>query len=238
MQHYFALDVNEKQIFLDEGDIFHVTKVMRMKKGEFLIAVFNEKFYLGEIISLSPLIISNKQELDEPSRELTVPTTLFISLAKGDKIDFIIQKATELGVSRIVLIKTRYSIVKMNEEDFNRKLHNRYLKIAKEASEQSERRKIPELLGVYDITNIPSHLLADVNLLAYEEKALEKIELSSLKSAKSVSLLVGPEGGLNIEEVKSLVNIGFKPISLGKRILRVETAVVAGLAMINMELEK
>lgn len=237
MQRYFALNVNSNQIFLEEGDVFHVTKVMRGKIGDNIIALFEKKAYKGEIVSLSPLSIRNIGELQEKSKELEVETTLFFALAKGDKIDFVIQKATELGVSKIILIKTEHCIVKMDNEDLKKKISNRYFKIAKEASEQSERYIIPEILGVYDIDKIPTSLLAEVNLLAYEKENYKPIDFDFIKGKKSVSILIGPEGGLTTKEADQLIKSGFKLVSLGKRILRTETAAITGLSMINMVIE-
>ena len=237
MQHYFALSVNSEQIILEESDVFHLTKVMRAKLHTELKAVYNEKVYLGEVISLSPFLIKNKGETEETSRELDKEVTLFYSLAKGDKIDFVIQKATELGASKIVLIKTEHCVVKMDDKDFLRK-KERYLRIAKEASEQSERRKIIEILGVYDIKHIPNELLSDVNYVAYEKEAYSKTDLSLVKESKSISCLIGPEGGLSKEEVDILLSQGFHTLSLGKRILRTETAAIAALVMINLYIEE
>ena len=236
MQRYFA-SVNNTNIILSKDDSFHLTKVMRAKLGEEIVAIDNGELYLGEVISLNPLVIKNKGVFKEENRELDVDTTLFFALAKGDKIDFVIQKATELGVKHIVLVKTERCVVKISQDDFNRKL-SRYSMIAKEASEQCERRFIPTLSYLDNIKNIPSSYLADINFVAYEEDAFNKVNFSECKNKKSVSLLIGPEGGLSENEIATLEKQGFKRVSLGKRILRTETAAVVGLAMINMEIEK
>lgn len=238
MQRYFASMVNSDTITLLESDVFHVTKVMRAKLHDEIIAIYDNEVYLGEITSLKPLVITNKGKKEETNRELEKEVTLFFSLAKGDKIDFVIQKATELGASKVVLIRTEHCVVKMNDEDLKNKINNRYWRIAKEASEQSERRKIIDILGVYDIKSIPSELLCDINYVAYEKESFSKIDLSEIKNKKSVSVLIGPEGGLTIDEVNTLNKQGFKCLSLGKRILRTETAAVAALAMINMVIEQ
>lgn len=236
MQRYFA-SVNKDNIILNESDIFHLLKVMRARKGDKILAIDKEEIYLGEVINLSPLIIDNLGKYEEENRELSIPTTLFFALAKGDKIDFVIQKATELGVNKIVLIKTERSIVKINNEDFIRKLP-RYKAIIKEASEQCARRRIPEIVGVYDITSLPKELLSDINFVAYELDAYNRISFEEIKNYKSVSLLIGPEGGLTEKEVETLTKQGFIRASLGKRILRTETAAITGLAMINMVIER
>lgn len=238
MQRYFVPSLDANQIFLSEDDIFHITKVMRMHVGERISAVYNEEVYLGEIVSLKPLVVKNLGLDDEINRELDKEVTLFFPLAKGDKIDFIIQKATELGVSKIVLIKTEHCIVKMSDEDLKNKINNRYYRIAKEASEQSLRRKIPQILGVYDIKKIPSNLLADINYVCYEKDAYKKSSLDDIDNSSSVSILVGPEGGLSEKEVEILIDQDFKTMSLGKRILRVETAALAALAIIDRKIEQ
>lgn len=236
MQRYFA-STNENNIILSKDDAFHLLKVMRAKKDDKIIAIDNERLYLGKVVSLNPLIISNLGEYIEENRELQIKTTLFFALAKGDKIDFVIQKATELGVSQIVLVKTERSIVKIDNDDFKRKL-SRYMMIAKEASEQCRRRKIPNIYYLDNISHIPDSYLASINYVAYEEDAFNKINLLDIKNHQSVSLFIGPEGGLSEKEVATLTNQGFLRLSLGKRILRTETAAITGLAMINMVIEQ
>ena len=236
MQRYFA-SVNKDNIILSKSDAFHLLKVMRSRKGDKLLAIDKEEIYLGEVVSTDPLIISNLGVYNEENRELDVKTTLFFALAKGDKIDFVIQKATELGISQIILIKTERSIVKLSNDDFKRK-YDRYHMIAKEASEQSSRRIIPNIIYLDSIKNIPSSLLSDINYVCYEEDAFNKVNLGEIKGVKSVSVLIGPEGGLSKGEVETLVAQGFKRLSLGKRILRTETAAVSALAMINMVIEQ
>ena len=236
MQRYFA-NVNNTSIILSKDDSFHLLKVMRSKIGEQIIAISDGELYLGEVISLNPLIISNKGIYQEENRELSVDTTLFFALAKGDKIDFVIQKATELGVKHIVLIKTERCVVKISQDDFNRKL-TRYSSISKEAGEQCERRYLPSISYLDNIKSIPNEYLASINYVAYEEDAFNKVNFLDCKDKRSVSLLIGPEGGLTLEEVEALEKQGFKRVSLGKRILRTETAAVAGLAMINMVIEQ
>lgn len=232
MQRYFAT-ITDSSIVLSKDDSFHLLKVMRAKLGDEIIAISNKELYLGEVISLNPLVIKNKGIYKEESRELDKEITLFFALAKGDKIDFVIQKATELGVSKIVLIKTERSIVKISQDDFKRKLV-RYQMIAKEASEQSLRRNIPSISYLANINKIPNELLSDINYVCFEEDAFNKVSFLDSKDYQSISVLIGPEGGLSIDEVNSLVSQGFKRVSLGKRILRTETAAVAALAMLNM----
>ncbi len=234
MQRYFAKR-NGNQIVLDEADVHHLLHVMRAKANEEIEAVIDGKLYSGLIKSVSPLKIAINYEIPSDS-EFKNNVTLFFALAKGDKIDFVIQKATELGAHKIVLLKTERSVVKYDQKDVARKLE-RFNKIAKEASEQSHRLVVPEVIGVVDINNIPDELLCDINLLAYEKEAGNTKAISA-KEGQSISVMIGPEGGFSEKEVDLFINKGFKLISLGKRILRTETAAVYALSVIGFELEK
>lgn len=235
MQRYFAHKQGNK-ILLEDGDIHHLLHVMRAKVGEEIEAVCNQKLYSCIVKNTSPLDIEINYEILVDS-ELPCHVTLFFALAKGDKIDLVVQKATELGVSRIVLINTERSVVRYNEKDIEHKLE-RFKKIVKEASEQSHRVIIPEIVGAYDIDKIPDSLLEDINLLAYEKEAGKSNLISSIDKKHSVSIIIGPEGGFSIKEVDYLVNRGFKLVSLGKRILRTETAAINALSVIGFLLEK
>ena len=237
MQRYFANKVNEN-ILLGDGDVHHLLHVMRAKKGDEIEAVADNKLYSCLIESANPLAIKVNYEIPTDS-ELNEEITLFFALAKGEKIDFVVQKATELGASKVVLLKTERCVVKFDDKNLSHKLE-RFEKIAKEASEQSHRLRIPEILGVVDIKNIPSTLLSDINLVAYEKEAGKTASLiTNIKSGKSTSIMIGPEGGFSENEIKLLVErYKFIPVSLGKRILRTETAAVYALSVIGSLLEK
>lgn len=237
MQRYFA-SIIHNNVILNKDDIFHITKVMRMKNGENIQVVDQDshKTYLAVIKSANPLEVVVQEPILEDV-ELNKEVTLFFALAKSDKIDFVIQKATELGATKVVLFQGKRSVVKFSMEDFNRK-KERYLNIAKEAAEQCHRQRIPEITYVGDIKNINSHL-SDVNLFAYELEAGQSTDLNELvDSAKSVSIIVGPEGGFDEIEANFLKSLNFVPVSLGKRILRCETAAVYALSVISYFLDK
>ena len=237
MQRYFAKQNNNK-VILDDGDVHHLLHVMRSKKGDEIETVIDGKLYSAIVESINPLNIVINYEIPLDS-EIKEKITLFFALAKGDKIDFVVQKATELGVSRIVLVKTERCVTKFEEKDISRKLE-RFNKIAKEASEQSHRLRIPVIEGVVDINNIPDAMLADINLLAYEKEAGSTGNFfDNVKKDKSISVMIGPEGGFSIKEVEMLEKkYNFLPISLGKRILRTETAAVYALSVLGFILEK
>ena len=234
MQHYFC-KVIDNIVYLEKDDVFHFTHVMRAKLGDELIAISDGKEFLAKVTCFSPLRIEVVSKLDSNS-ELPIPLTLFFALAKGDKIDLVIQKASELGVSKIVLVKSKRDVVKLTQEDFEKKLI-RYKSIAKEASEQSRRQVIPEIVGLVDINAIPTTLLSEKNFVGYEKEAGNAVKFD-IKEAKSVSILIGSEGGISEEEIVSLTKQGFVPVSLGKRILRTETAAIYSLSVLGYLLEK
>ncbi len=238
MQRYFA-QVIDKQVILDDGDVHHLLHVMRAQVGDQIEVVFNNHLYCATIKNCSPLCITVDYEIPTDS-ELPKDVTLFFALAKGDKIDFVVQKATELGVKRIVLLKTQRCVTKFDNKDIEHKLE-RFKKIAKEASEQSHRLVVPEIIGVVDIKNIPNELLSDKNLIAYEKEAGNTTSLYKQLEGdyESLSIFIGPEGGFSEAEIDCLTNkSNFATISLGKRILRTETAAVYALSVIGFYLEK
>ena len=237
MQRYFV-DISQNDVIFSQDDIFHITKVMRMKTNEQIQLVDKQthKTYLGIVKSLNPLKVDIQEPILEDV-ELNKDVTIFFSLSKSDKMEFVIQKATELGAKRVVLVQTKRSIVKFTSDDFNRK-KERYINIAKEAAEQCHRQNIPEIAFLGDIKQI-SNQLSDLNLFAYELEAGSATDLEKeIKNSKSISIIIGPEGGLDEKEATYLKELKFVPILLGKRILRCETAAVYALSVISYLLEK
>ena len=237
MQRYFV-DIVNNEIIFSQDDIFHLTKVMRSKPLDTIEIVdkSTHRAYFAVIDSISPV----KVHIQEPilkEVELDKEVTIFFALAKSDKNEFVIQKATELGAKKVVLFQGKRSVVKFSNDDFKRK-ETRYQSIAKEASEQCHREYIPEIKYVDSIKGVKDYL-ADLNLLAYELEAGKASDINSeVEKSKSVSIIIGPEGGFDESEVSYLKELGFKVISLGKRILRCETAAVYALSVISYLLDK
>ena len=235
MQRYFASYIN-KEISLSKEDEHHLLRVMRAKLGDEIEIVLEDKLYLAEIASINPLKLSIVTPIDQKS-ELEGDVTLYFALAKGDKIDFVIQKATELGVKRIVLISMKRCVIQYENKDIAKKLE-RFNKICKEASQQSHRLVTSVVDGVYALKDINKEMLSDINLVAYEKEASNPSKLIEVEPHKSVSILIGPEGGLEENEVNYLNSIGFQNVSLGRRILRCETAALNALSVIAYLKEK
>ena len=149
-----------------------------------------------------------------------------------------LQKATELGVKKVALIASERTVVSYDNKDVDKKLL-RFQKIMKEASEQSHRVVVPELLGIFNLKNLPKEVYSDLNYVAYEKDASQvEAMFEGLIKGKSISILIGPEGGFSEQEINRLVDQGFIRTSLGKRILRAETAAIYALSVIGYILEK
>ena len=238
MQRYFV-DIKDNIITFNQDDVFHICKVMRCKNDEQIQVVdkLTHQVYLVVIDSINPLIVHIQERIIENS-ELAKEVTLFFALAKSDKNELVIQKATELGVNRIVLFQGERSVVKLSNDDFARK-NARYSLIAKEASEQCHRKIIPEICYVDNIKKIEPYL-CDVNLFAYELEAGKASDIKDLinRNSKSISVIIGPEGGFSTKEAEYLTKLGFIPVSLGNRIYRCETAAIYSLSVIAHILEK
>ena len=237
MQRYFATLLNQEYIKLEKEDEHHLLHVMRMKKDDEIEVVANNTLFLCRLESVNPLSIYIVHEI-KSDVELNVDITLLFALTKGDKTDLVVQKATELGVKKIALIQSERTVVKYEEKDIEKKCA-RYQKIMKEASEQSHRLIVPALLGVYNLKKLPQEVFSDLNYVAYEKDASDvNRAFAHFDKNKSITILVGPEGGFSEEEISLLVKQGFIRTSLGKRILRAETAAIYALSVLGYLLEK
>ena len=238
MQRYFGKIIG-RQVLLEDDDIFHLTRVMRAKVGEKIEVVNEGVVYLAQINRFKPLEIDVVRRLKE-NNELPNNIILIAALLKGEKMDLVLQKATELGVSEIVLLQTERTIVKFKKDEKEVKM-KRFNLILKEAAEQSRRSIVPHLFRVITFDHL-SDIDADVKMIAYEEEAgptnsFNKI-VDAIKPGQKVAVLIGPEGGFAEHEVEIAIGHGFKKVSLGKRILRAETASFYALSVIANRLEK
>lgn len=236
MQRYFASISRDQKVIFSNEDSHHILHVMRMKKGDEVEVVNNNKLFLCHIDNNNPLEASVIHEIASDV-ELKEDITLLFALTKGDKTDLVLQKATELGVKKIALINTERTVVNYDNKDVVKKLL-RFNKIMKEASEQCHRLIVPQLLGIFDLKKLPDNLISDINYVAYEKDANQVDSIfSSFKKGKSISILIGPEGGFSEQEINYLTNKGFIRTSLGKRILRAETAAIYALSVLGYLLE-
>lgn len=237
MQRYFANIDKDYFVHLNPDDEHHVSHVMRMKKNDEIEVVHDGKVFLCRIEDFNPLRIVVIHEI-ENDVELKEDITLLFALTKGDKIDLVLQKATELGVKKVALIESERTVVTYEGKDQEKKLM-RFNKIMKEASEQSHRLVVPSLLGIYNLKNLPQEVFSDINYVAYEKDANDTDSIfSKVTKGKSVTILIGPEGGFSEQEINRLMSLSFIRTSLGKRILRAETAAIYALSVLGYILEK
>lgn len=229
------------RVVIQDPDLHHLVRVLRLRVGDRFFGLDG----VGGLLHVELDAIEKHQALGTVVRreaavgELTIPVTLVQGLPKGDKFEWIVQKATELGASRIVPMLTERTIVKLGDraEDKVR----RWQAIAKEAAEQCERAKVPLLEPPVAFASWLRRPDSPTTLrLACLERAgtdAIAIALASLPGAAAIEVVVGPEGGFTPTEAEALIEHGARPVSLGKRILRTETASLAALAVVASHLE-
>ncbi len=224
MQRYFVEKKNNNKFILNKEDSYHITRVMRMKIGEKIEIVSSKKTHICSITVLEPLVEAEIQETLKENNELNCSVTLVQSLVKEQKMDYILQKATELGVSEIIPLITTRSVVKMDKKEI--KKIERWQKIVKEASEQSKRNQIPTIKNLVTISELSKITGYDVKLLCTvreNTKNIKNLLSNSIEGAKMI-VVVGPEGGFTEQEEEQLIKGGFETVSLGSSVLRTETA--------------
>ena len=244
MQQFFAEPswIRENKIFMQGSDVNHIRNVLRMKPGEDVrVNDGRGKTYLCCISSYEEqtAVLDILKELDSDT-ELPSRIILFQGLPKGDKMEWIVQKAVELGVYAIVPFAAKRSVVKLDEKKAAKK-QARWQLIAKGAAEQSGRGIIPEVSTVRtfaEALGMAGEL--DVVLIPYElEEGMKETArvLENIECGQSVGIFIGPEGGFEEEEVECAKEAGAYAITLGKRILRTETAGLTTLSVLMYHLE-
>lgn len=231
----------QQEIFVDEMIKHHLKNVMRFHDGDLVIVIDETgRNFQMEIKDVDKGLLYS-QELIENDSELDVAVTLIYAWPKGSKWELVLQKAAELGVNRIVPWQSMRSIVKVDSQKYAKK-RVRYQKILDEAVEQAKRNTRVILEDPVDLKGIKAYL-GDHNLVAYEETAkqgdhtgLGRI-MAEVKAGDSLTIIVGSEGGIDSQEIAYFKELGIKSCSLGKRILRSETAPLYLLSIIGYERE-
>ena len=244
MHHFFVTpeQVREENIIIEGSDVNHIKNVLRMKVGEELeISDGNNKKYLCEIESMSSdeVCAIIKEELNVDT-ELPSKIYLFQGLPKSDKMELIVQKAVELGVFEIIPVATKRAVVKLDDKKASKKIE-RWQAIAESGAKQSGRNVIPEVKKVMAFREAVQYAKSlDILLVPYElaeGMAETKTLISNIKPGQSVGFFIGPEGGFETSEVEYAIENGAKAITLGKRILRTETAGLTTLSILMYHLE-
>lgn len=230
MQRYFAKDKINNKIILLDSDMYHITKVMRMNIGDEIEVIYDKKLYLCKIINNYE--IETVKEVEEDN-ELNIDITIAIGMVKEQKFDLILQKLTELGVKEIIPLAMERSIIKLDSSKINKKL-DRWNMICKEASEQSKRNIVPKVKEPMSLKELVS-LDYDTKLICSVKQKENFINYYLQQEEKCAKMLVviGPEGGISDKEEQFLNDNNFISVSLGNRVLRVETAAIYVASVIN-----
>lgn len=232
MQRYFAVD---KDLNISDKDKHHIINVMRMKLNDKIEIVYDEKVYMCEINDISKKDVSySVKDIIDINNELPVKVTIAVSLVNEKKLDFILQKCTELGVYDFILVNSDRSKIKIDGKE--KKKIERWNTITKEAAEQSHRNIKPIVRDIMSINDV-SKLDYDLKLTCStkeNEKTIKNV-LQNSTNCDRIIIVVGPEGGLTVSEEEKLEKNGFIPVTLGNLILRTETVPMYIMSLINYE---
>lgn len=246
MNRFFVDDpgaFSDRSVVITGEDVNHVKNVLRLKENdELIVSDGRGRDYHCRISGITnEEVVADICDICDNFSELSTEITLFQGFPKGDKMELIIQKTVELGVTRIVPVMTKRTVVKLDDKKAKKKTE-RYNMIAESAAKQSGRGMIPEVtmpVSFAEAVSMAEKL--DMNIIPYEEA--EGVEYSrniikSIKGKKSLGIFIGPEGGFAREEVEKALDAGVSAITLGHRILRTETAGMAVISIIMFELEE
>lgn len=233
MQRFFVephqIDEEAHQIHITGTDVNHIANVLRMKQGEELWISDGGKCEYRCTI-----------EAFEPDEVLLHIIYLFQGLPKADKMELIIQKAVELGAYEVIPVETRRCVVKLDGKKAAKKV-DRWQQIAESAAKQSKRMLIPHVHEVITFKEALKYAESmDIRLIPYElAKGMPETKeiLAAIEPGQSIGIFIGPEGGFEEKEVEAAIEGGAKPITLGRRILRTETAGLAILSVLMFQLE-
>lgn len=238
MRRFFIDGDIHGQIQINKDDEKHIKNVLRMKVGETLILVDNKgESAFCEIVSFSDGLSVVVKEFLQEQNETALHVILGQGLGKGDKMDFVVQKAVELGAKEIVPLALEHCVPSYVNDKAKGK-SERWRKIAREAAKQCQRNIVPKVHEVMSLAEALNSFSPDAGIVFYEQEQANGLRsvLAEHKHAKTIFLLIGPEGGLSEKEVDLCQKAGFISASLGKRILRTETAAVAALSVVMYEL--
>lgn len=238
MRRFFCDNLSGTTATISGDDAHHIARVLRMKPGESLSLCDGAGGEYDAVITSisSEAVVCALGERRISTVESPVNITLFQCLPKTGKMETIVQKCTELGVFAVVPVVSARCVVIPNK-DFEKK-RERYNRVALEAAKQSRRAVVPQVQPLVSLKQIDPGSF-DRFLVAYEDEGARslKVALREAGSLSSIALLIGPEGGLEPDEINRLAASGAISVSLGKRILRTETAGMAMLAQILYEVE-
>ncbi len=233
----------EKKVIIHGNDVNHIKNVLRMKVGEELSVsngVDGREYHcviagLQEDMVLCELCFIRESETELPSR-----VYLFQGLPKADKMELIIQKAVELGIHQVIPVATKRCVVKLDDKKAASKIQ-RWQGIAEAAAKQSKRGIVPQVMSVMSFQEALKRAAEmDVRMIPYElaeDMGKTRQIIESIRPGQEVAVFIGPEGGFEEKEIEQALVKGIEPVTLGKRILRTETAGFTMLSWIMYHLE-
>ncbi len=234
MPRFFTNEIDENNIVLTGDDANHIGRSLRMRVGEEVTVCCDGVDYCCTIGRITAdTVYLDLVEKHRCAAEPSVEVTLFQAVPKLDKLEYIIQKSVELGVSRIVPVLTRRCVSRPDEKDFEKKKLPRLNKIAEQAAKQSGRGVIPEVTPIVSLSRAVEMMKElDRTVLLYEEEGGVSFGKVDFDGVKTVGLVVGSEGGFDKAEADAAVEAGAVQVWLGKRILRCETAPITALSIL------
>ena len=245
MYHFFSEHehIHDNYIDIVGSDVNHIKNVLRLKTGDSLLISSGDNIdYTCHIAQINEdHIRADIDSVDERGRELASKIYLFQGLPKADKMELVIQKAVELGAYEVIPVETKRCVVKLDGKKAAKKVE-RWKQIAESAAKQSKRMLIPNVHEVLTFKEALKYAESmDVRLIPYElAKGMQETKeiLANIQPGQSIGIFIGPEGGFEEKEVETAISEGAKPITLGKRILRTETAGLAILSVLMFQLEQ
>ena len=237
MFRYFCTDDNIKnnKVTVEGGDAKHLKTILRAQPGDKISVVTESKEYIAEIESINKEdLICTLVEETVTNNETKINITLCQGIPKQTKMETIIQQNVELGVKRFIPLITERTVVKLNEKNREQKKLDRWQKIAKESAKQSKRNIIPEVNDIMTVKELIEKLKTEdaMVIVPYELEDVKLLKDVLQEPKQNYYIIIGPEGGFDINEIEMLQEIGAHIVTLGKRILRTETAGVVTSAII------
>ena len=238
MHRFFIPQLYNEEMSITGVDAKHIGKVLRMQPGDKLQIVSDDGVSaLAEVTAISETTVTVRcLEVLAESHEPAVKITLAQGLAKGEKMAFIIQKAVELGAYSIVPVAMEHSVVRLDGAKADKKVE-RWQKIAEAAAKQSKRDIIPQVQAVQSVSQMLANNNCKTKIIAYEceDRMSLKTALREAGQLDDLLLIIGPEGGISEGELSKAREAGAVPVSLGRRILRAETAGLVAMSAIFYE---
>lgn len=237
MNRFKVTELGKDVFWLRDAEREHLVRVLRLSPGDLVVGYDNTgREYTGVIDRIEDKSVTCRiLSTDQPDVEAHTSVFLVAGLSKGEKMDWVIQKGTELGMTGLIPLRAKRSIVHIEGKKAQDRVV-RWQKIASEASKQSHRVQEPEIFEVCDWKDLKELLPEDIQwLIPYEEEKTQRLTaaLGTMKAEQPIALIIGPEGGFEESEVAwAKENLGAQSVSLGPRILRTETASVAALTMV------